>query len=217
MCAGRPWSSSGCKAWYRLAGPIARAHPRGARRPRGPSTRDRWRPRWPPYNAAARDPAVHRPSGQPARRAPAARISRSYAMLDLLDRPRLFYTAPVIKLGGLSSRRESASPAPDGPARSTLVPAGRSRGRHGSALRRAVSLATASSPAATPATTPRSYYRVREPGRPSPMPTISMKLHFDAPHAEANHDDVTRKWSDHDDVTCRGWRRGVPPGLSHGA
>jgi 3-oxo-5alpha-steroid 4-dehydrogenase len=52
------------------------------------------------YNAAARDPARPDPAGKPA----AARKPQDhppYYLIDCSVRPRLFYPAPVITLGGL--------------------------------------------------------------------------------------------------------------------
>ena len=52
------------------------------------------------YNAAARDPAVPDPTGKPA----AARRPQDQPPFSLIDcsvRPRLFYPAPVLTLGGL--------------------------------------------------------------------------------------------------------------------
>ena len=58
------------------------------------------------YNAAARDPAVPDPAGKPAS-ARRAQDQSPYSLIDCSVRPRLFYPAPVLTLGGLVVAPES--------------------------------------------------------------------------------------------------------------
>jgi 3-oxo-5alpha-steroid 4-dehydrogenase len=78
------------------------------------------------YNAAARDPAAPDPAGKPA----AARRPQDqppFALIDCSVRPRLFYPAPVLTLGGLAVSPESGQVLrQDGTAIAGLYAAGRS-------------------------------------------------------------------------------------------
>jgi len=78
------------------------------------------------YNAAARDPAVPDPTGKPA----AARRPQDQPPFSLIDcsvRPRLFYPAPVLTLGGLVVSPASGQVLrPDGTPVDGLYAAGRS-------------------------------------------------------------------------------------------
>jgi len=77
------------------------------------------------YNSAARDPAVPDPAGKPA----AARRPQDqppYYLIDCSVRPRLFYPAPVLTLGGLVVAPESGQVLwPDGSPVGGLYAAGR--------------------------------------------------------------------------------------------
>ena len=77
------------------------------------------------YHAAARDPGQPDPVGKPA----AARKSQDqppYSLIDCSVRPRLFYPAPVLTLGGLVVAPESGQVLrPDGSAIDGLYAAGR--------------------------------------------------------------------------------------------
>jgi 3-oxo-5alpha-steroid 4-dehydrogenase len=78
------------------------------------------------YNAAARDPAARDPAGKPAglRR---AQDQPPYSLIDCSVRPRLFYPAPVLTLGGLLVAPESGQVLrADGSAVDSLYAAGRS-------------------------------------------------------------------------------------------
>jgi 3-oxo-5alpha-steroid 4-dehydrogenase len=78
------------------------------------------------YNRAAADPGAPDPAGKPA----AARRPQDqppYALIDCSVRPRLFYPAPVLTLGGLAVAPESGQVLrPDGTAIEGLYAAGRS-------------------------------------------------------------------------------------------
>jgi 3-oxo-5alpha-steroid 4-dehydrogenase len=78
------------------------------------------------YNAAARDPAAPDPAGKPA----AARRPQDQPPFSLIDcsvRPRLFYPAPVLTLGGLVVSPASGQVLrPDGSPVDGLYAAGRS-------------------------------------------------------------------------------------------
>jgi 3-oxo-5alpha-steroid 4-dehydrogenase len=78
------------------------------------------------YNAAARDPATPDPTGKPA----AARRPQDQPPFSLIDcsvRPRLFYPAPVLTLGGLVVAPASGQVLrPDGTPVDGLYAAGRS-------------------------------------------------------------------------------------------
>jgi len=77
------------------------------------------------YNAAARDPAQPDPAGKPA----AVRQPQDqppYYLIDCSVRPRLFYPAPVLTLGGLVVAPESGQVLrPDGSPIDGLYAAGR--------------------------------------------------------------------------------------------
>ena len=102
------------------------------------------------YNAAAQ---AARPGGQ-ARRRPVPQDQPPYWLIDCSVRPRLFYPAPVLTLGGLT-----VAPVPrpvlraDGTPVEGLYAAGRTAA--GSYVSGLSTWPTASSPAAAPADTPR--------------------------------------------------------------
>jgi 3-oxo-5alpha-steroid 4-dehydrogenase len=77
------------------------------------------------YNKAARDPAARDPAGKP----PGARRAQDqppYSLIDCSVRPRLFYPAPVLTLGGLVVAPESGQVLrPDGTLVAGLYAAGR--------------------------------------------------------------------------------------------
>ncbi len=77
------------------------------------------------YNKAARDPAARDPAGKP----PGARRAQDqppYSLIDCSVRPRLFYPAPVLTLGGLVVAPESGQVLrPDGTPVAGLYAAGR--------------------------------------------------------------------------------------------
>jgi len=78
------------------------------------------------YNAAARDPAVPDPAGKPAA-ARRAQDQPPFALIDCSVRPRLFYPAPVLTLGGLVVDPGSGQVLrPDGRPVDGLYAAGRS-------------------------------------------------------------------------------------------
>jgi len=78
------------------------------------------------YNAAARDPAARDPAGKPAA-ARRAQDQPPFALIDCSVRPRLFYPAPVLTLGGLAVSPESGQVLrPDGTIIAGLYAAGRS-------------------------------------------------------------------------------------------
>ena len=78
------------------------------------------------YNAAARDPAARDPAGKPLDQV-RAQDQPPYSLIDCSVRPRLFYPAPVLTLGGLVVAPESGQVLrPDGSAIGGLYAAGRS-------------------------------------------------------------------------------------------
>jgi 3-oxo-5alpha-steroid 4-dehydrogenase len=78
------------------------------------------------YNAAARDPAARDPAGKPAA-ARRAQDQPPYVLIDCSVRPRLFYPAPVLTLGGLVVAPESGQVLrPDATPIEGLYAAGRS-------------------------------------------------------------------------------------------
>jgi 3-oxo-5alpha-steroid 4-dehydrogenase len=78
------------------------------------------------YNAAARDPAAPDPAGKPAA-ARRAQDQPPFALIDCSVRPRLFYPAPVLTLGGLVVDPASGQVLrPDGSPVDGLYAAGRS-------------------------------------------------------------------------------------------
>jgi len=83
------------------------------------------------YNTAARDPAARDPAARdPAGKPPdlvRAQDQPPYSLIDCSVRPRLFYPAPVLTLGGLQVAPESGQVLrPDGSAIDGLYAAGRS-------------------------------------------------------------------------------------------
>jgi 3-oxo-5alpha-steroid 4-dehydrogenase len=113
------------QAWYLLAGAV-RAPTVAALAARAGLDPDRLEATLAAYNAAARDPALPDPAGKPA----AARRPQEqppYALIDCSIRPRLFYPAPVLTLGGLLVAPESGQVLrPDGRPVNGLYAAGRS-------------------------------------------------------------------------------------------
>src|SRR4029077_13468784 len=110
----RGWAL-GCQrlqAWYLLAGAV-RAPTVAAVAARAGLPPDRLEATLAAYNAAARDPAAPAPAGKTAapRAAPGrggapppprrAQTHPPFALIDCSVRPRLFYPAPVLTLGGL--------------------------------------------------------------------------------------------------------------------
>ncbi len=78
------------------------------------------------YNTAARDPAARDPAGKPPDLVQ-AQDQPPYSLIDCSVRPRLFYPAPVLTLGGLVVAPESGQVLrPDGSAVDGLYAAGRS-------------------------------------------------------------------------------------------
>ena len=78
------------------------------------------------YNAAAGDPAARDPAGKPLGQV-RAQDQPPYSLIDCSVRPRLFYPAPVLTLGGLVVAPESGQVLrPDGSAIGGLYAAGRS-------------------------------------------------------------------------------------------
>src|SRR5271165_5691542 len=78
------------------------------------------------YNTAARDPAARDPAGKPPDLV-RAQDQPPYSLIDCSVRPRLFYPAPVLTLGGLQVAPESGQVLrPDGSAIDGLYAAGRS-------------------------------------------------------------------------------------------
>ena len=78
------------------------------------------------YNAAARDPAARDPAGKPLDQV-RAQDQPPYSLIDCSVRPRLFYPAPVLTLGGLVVAPESGQVLrADGSAIDGLYAAGRS-------------------------------------------------------------------------------------------
>jgi 3-oxo-5alpha-steroid 4-dehydrogenase len=78
------------------------------------------------YNTAARDPAARDPAGKPSDLVQ-AQDQPPYSLIDCSVRPRLFYPAPVLTLGGLVVAPESGQILrPDGSAVDGLYAAGRS-------------------------------------------------------------------------------------------
>jgi 3-oxo-5alpha-steroid 4-dehydrogenase len=77
------------------------------------------------YNAAARDPAARDPAGKPAELT-RPQDQPPYSLIDCSVRPRLFYPAPVLTLGGLVVAPESGQVLrADGSAVDGLYAAGR--------------------------------------------------------------------------------------------
>jgi 3-oxo-5alpha-steroid 4-dehydrogenase len=113
------------QAWYLLAGAV-RAPTVAALAARAGLDPDRLETTLAAYNAAARDPALPDPAGKPV----AARRPQEqppYALIDCSIRPRLFYPAPVLTLGGLLVAPESGQVLrPDGSPVAGLYAAGRS-------------------------------------------------------------------------------------------
>jgi 3-oxo-5alpha-steroid 4-dehydrogenase len=113
------------QAWYLLAGAV-RAPTVAAVAARAGLDPDRLEATLAAYNAAARDPAAPDPAGKPA----AARRPQDqppYALIDCSIRPRLFYPAPVLTLGGLVVDPGSGQVLrPDGSPIDGLYAAGRS-------------------------------------------------------------------------------------------
>ena len=113
------------QAWYLLAGAV-RAPTVAAVAARAGLDPDRLEATLAAYNAAARNPALPDPAGKPA----AARRPQDqspYALIDCSIRPRLFYPAPVLTLGGLVVDPGSGQVLrPDGSAIDGLYAAGRS-------------------------------------------------------------------------------------------
>ncbi len=78
------------------------------------------------YNTAARDPAARDPAGKPPDLV-RAQDQPPYSLIDCSVRPRLFYPAPVLTLGGLVVAPETGQVLrPDGSAVDGLYAAGRS-------------------------------------------------------------------------------------------
>ena len=113
------------QAWYLLAGTV-RAPTVAAVAARAGLPPDRLEATLAAYNAAARDPAAPDPAGKPAavRR---AQDQPPFALIDCSVRPRLFYPAPVLTLGGLVVDPGSGQVLrPDGRPVDGLYAAGRS-------------------------------------------------------------------------------------------
>jgi 3-oxo-5alpha-steroid 4-dehydrogenase len=87
------------QAWYLLAGAV-RAPTVAAVAARAGLDPDRLEATLAAYNAAARDPAAPDPAGKPAA-ARRAQDQPPFALIDCSVRPRMFYPAPVLTLGGL--------------------------------------------------------------------------------------------------------------------
>src|SRR4029077_8712618 len=110
------------QAWYLLAGAV-RAPTVAALAARAGLDPDRLEATLTAYNPAARHPALPDPAGKPraarlptpAPPAPAGKPGAArrpqdqppYALIDCSIRPRLFYPAPVLTLGGLLVAPES--------------------------------------------------------------------------------------------------------------
>ena len=120
------------------------------------------RPPWPPMPRRATRPCPTRPESPPP--ACGRRTSRRSRSIDCSVRPRLFYPAPVLTLGGLVVSPASGQVLrADGSPVDGLYAAGRSAaGLCSRSYVSGLSLADCVS-AAAPATTPRSSRRFREP------------------------------------------------------
>jgi 3-oxo-5alpha-steroid 4-dehydrogenase len=113
------------QAWYLLAGAV-RAPTVAAVAARAGIDPDRLEATLAAYNAAARDPAAPDPAGKPAA-ARRAQDQPPFALIDCSVRPRLFYPAPVLTLGGLVVDPGSGQILrPDGSRVDALYAAGRS-------------------------------------------------------------------------------------------
>jgi 3-oxo-5alpha-steroid 4-dehydrogenase len=94
------------QAWYLLTAGAARAPSIPAVAARAGVDPDGLAATVAAYNAAARDPAVPDLAGKPAGLV-RAQDQPPYALIDCSVRPRLFYPAPVLTLGGLAVAPES--------------------------------------------------------------------------------------------------------------
>ena len=113
------------QAWYLLSGAVRAPTVAGAAARAGIDP-DGLAATLAAYNAAARDPASPDPAGKPAA-ARRAQDQPPYWLIDCSIRPRLFYPAPVLTLGGLVVAPETGQVLrPDGTAIDGLYAAGRS-------------------------------------------------------------------------------------------
>ena len=88
------------QAWYLLTAGRVSAPTVAAVAARAGLDPDRLEATLAAYNAAARDPAAPDPAGKPAA-ARRAQDQPPFSLIDCSVRPRLFYPAPVLTLGGL--------------------------------------------------------------------------------------------------------------------